>query len=124
MKWAFTSDSLRNTQAHYLYIHLRDIGGKILVYEDGECLIRLLFKSLIICRSWQGTGESLTSNRTQSLGNCVGILDGFQRFESVQIIDQNWDRLRSVCAQEGGELQKRRGARKYDLEMLAREELF
>ena len=53
----------------------------------------------------------------------LGIFDSFQSFERVEIINQDRNRLRPICAQKGGESQQRRWVREYDFKVVTGKEL-
>lgn len=115
-------DALRDAARDDLGIDVGDVGREIVADEDLERLRGLLLEHRVHRRTCGRGGEFMPVQRFQRVGHGVGVVDGLERLGRVEVVDENGDRVGSMGAQKGGELEQEGWIGEDEVEMLAGEE--
>lgn len=117
------SNSLGNTEADDLNVHVGNVSREIIFDQSVKCLSSFFFQNRIGSQLNRRGGKVVAWDRTQGFRDSIGVFDRSQSLEGIQIIDQDGDGSRAVRAQEGGESEKNGGIGEDDLQMLSGKEL-
>lgn len=104
-------------------ISVRDERGQLLPDQNVECLSCLFLQRKVLRQLRRVASKVMAAKWLEALRNGIGVSYRSQSFESVEVIDEDWDRLRPVLAEMVGELEEQTGLREDKLEVLLGEEL-
>ncbi|KAG9795991.1 hypothetical protein KCU88_g148, partial [Aureobasidium melanogenum] len=84
-----------------------DICRQFLVHQDVKSLVRPLFQRRVDGRLDGFLGEVESLDRVKPFTNGIRVVDGAQRLERIEVVDEDGHGLRSVDAEEGRESEEK-----------------